>query len=153
MDYQRLARLMAHRKQTLDQTLGGLREAEAEQRVAQGNVEASEDLVEAARQGQRSLVSHAVSVTQYLQAQEWLATCESKLHQSRRDHAIAKTAVRSARRRVDSARTELKKLESLEARVSRELRKRRGRAARREEDEWAVRMARTPGPGGASSKR
>lgn len=153
IDRRRLTRLMAHRKQALDQTRAALHQAEAEQRAVQAKLGACERLVGTAQEGQRNLITQDVFASQYLQAQEWLSTCEAKLLRTQREHAKAQATVRSARGRVESARIALKKLESLELRVKGELRKCAERAERREEDELSGQMARGLAAGSAIGKR
>jgi len=135
---QRIVKVIEHRGKELDKRIGELNEQKIREDAAL--VEAIREREEAKRASERrlKLAEAPLSATDWIAANEWLKSRAAVAEQAAIEAVKAHQTTQRVRAQVLHARTDLKKVEVLSARISAEERVQQERAERRLEDELAA---------------
>jgi len=135
---QRIEKVVQHRGKELDKRITELNEQKSREEAAR--LAAEQKRLEALRASETrlKLAEAPLSASDWVAANEWLKS-RAALAELAETHAVkASLGTQTARAHVMHARTDLKKVEVLSARIGAEERAQQERAARRLEDELAA---------------
>jgi flagellar biosynthesis chaperone FliJ len=134
----RIEKVVEHRGKELDKRISELNEQKSREEAARRAAEQQRQEAQAASETRLKLAEAPLAASDWIAANEWLKS-RTALAELAENHADkARLGTQRARAHVLSARTDLKKLEVLSARIDAEERAQQERAARRLEDELAA---------------
>jgi flagellar export protein FliJ len=135
---QRIEKVVQHRGKELDKRVSELNEQKNREEAAR--LAAERERQEAARASETRLkmAEAPLSATEWIAANEWLKSRSALAEIAETQAVKARLVTQRARAEVLHARTDLKKVEVLSARIGAEERVQQERAARRLEDELAA---------------
>ena len=135
---QRIEKVVQHRGKELDKRISELNEQKSREEAArQAAVREREEALRAS-QTRLKLAEAPLSATEWIAANEWLKSRAALAELAETQAVKARLGTQRARTHVLHARTDLKKVEVLSARISAEERVQQERAERRLEDELAA---------------
>jgi flagellar export protein FliJ len=135
---QRIEKVVEHRGKELDKRIGELNEQKNREDAAISAALREREEVQRASEKRLKLAEAPLSATDWIAANEWLKSRAAVAEQAAMQAVKAHQITVRARAQVLNARTDLKKVEVLSARISAEERIQRERAERRLEDELAA---------------
>lgn len=135
---QRIEKVVQHREKELDKRIGELNEQKNREEAAR--LAAEQKRLEALRASENrlKLAEAPLSASDWVAANEWLKSRAALAEIAETQAVKARLGTQRARAQVMDARTDLKKLEVLSARIDAEERAQQERVARRLEDELAA---------------
>jgi len=135
---QRIEKVVQHRGKELDKRIGELNEQKSREEAARLAAEREREEALRASETRLKLAEAPLSATDWIAANEWLKSRAALAEIAETQAVEAHLDTQRARAQVLNARTDLKKVEVLSARISAEERVQRERAERRLEDELAA---------------
>jgi len=135
---QRIERVVEHRGKELDKRISELNEQKSREEAALQAAIREREEARLASEKRLALAQAPLSATDWIAANEWLKTRAAVAEQAALKAVAAHKGTQTARAHVLHARTDLKKVEVLSARISAEERAQQERAERRLEDELAA---------------
>jgi flagellar export protein FliJ len=135
---QRIDKVVAHRNKELDKRIAELNLQKAREEAARGLAEREREEAQRATEQRLKLAAGPLNANDWVEANEWMKSraAAAELAEQRAQHAKAVT--QRARTSVLHARTDLKELEVLSARIGSEERRVQERVERRLEDELSA---------------
>ena len=135
---QRIEKVIAHRGKELDKCIAELSQQKAREEAARLAAEREREEARLASETRLKLAEAPISATDWIAANEWLKSRAAMAEQADTQAVKARLGTQRARAHVLHARTDLKKVEVLSARIGAEERHQQERAERRLEDELAA---------------
>ncbi len=135
---QRIDKVVEHRNKQLDKRIGELNEQKIrEESALQAAIREREEALRAS-ENRLKLAEAPLSATDWIAANEWLKSRAAMAELAETQAVKARVGTQRARAQVLHARSDLKKVEVLSARISAEERLQQGRVERRLEDELSA---------------
>ena len=135
---QRIEKVVAHRGKVLDEKIAELNQHKSREEAARLAAEREREEALRASETRLKLAEAPLTATDWIAANEWLKS-RAELAEIAETQAVkARLGTQRARAHVLDARTDLKKVEVLSARIGAEERTQQERAARRLEDELSA---------------
>src|SRR3954470_11588316 len=135
---QRIEKVIVHRGKELDKRVSELNEQKNREEAARVAAQRVREEAERASETRLKLAQAPLSATDWVAANEWLKSRAALAELAETQAIKARLVTQRARAEVLNARTDLKKVEVLSARIGAEERVRQERADRRLEDELAA---------------
>jgi len=135
---QRIEKVVRHRGKELDKRIGELTEHKNREDAARLAAEREREEALRASEARLKLAEAPLTATDWIAANEWLKSRAALAELAEAQAVKARLGTQRARAHVVHARTDLKKVEVLSARIGAEERAQRERAERRLEDELAA---------------
>jgi len=135
---QRIDKVIVHRGKELDKRISELNEHKAREEAALQAAIREREEARLASEKRLKLAEAPLSATDWIAANEWLKSRAAVAERAALQAVEAHHGTQAARAHVLHARTDLKKVEVLSARIGAEERAQRERAERRLEDELAA---------------
>jgi len=135
---QRIEKVVEHRGKELDKRISELNEQKNREEAALQAAIREREEARLASEKRLKLAEAPLSATDWIAANEWLKSRAAVAEQAALQAVAAHKGTQVARAQVLHARTDLKKVEVLSARIGAEERAQRERAERRLEDELAA---------------
>ncbi len=135
---QRIEKVIAHRGKELDKRISELNAQKSHEEAARLAAERERDEAQRASETRLKLAEAPLSATDWIAANEWLKSRAAMAEIAETQAVKARLGTQRARAEVLTARTDLKKVEVLSARIGAEERVLQERAERRLEDELAA---------------
>ena len=135
---QRIDKVVQHRGKELDKRIGELNEQKSREEAARLAAQRERDEALRASETRLKLAEAPLSATDWIAANEWLKSRAALAEIAETQAIKARLGTQRARAQVLTARTDLKKVEVLSARIGAEERVLQERAERRLEDELAA---------------
>jgi len=135
---QRIEKVVQHRGKELDKRIGELNEHKNREEAARLAAEREREEALRASETRLKLAEAPLTATDWIAANEWLKSRAALAELAEAQAMKARLGTQRARAHVLNARTDLKKVEVLSARIGAEERVQRERAERRLEDELAA---------------
>ena len=135
---QRIEKVVQHRGKELDKRIGELNEQKSREEAARLAAERERQEAQRASETRLRLAEAPLSATDWIAANEWLKSRAALAEIAETQAVKARLVTQRARAEVLHARTDLKKVEVLSARIDAEERVKQERVARRLEDELAA---------------
>ncbi|MEI9936945.1 MAG: flagellar FliJ family protein [Pseudomonadota bacterium] len=135
---QRIDKVVEHRNKELDKRIGELNEHKSREEAALQAAIREREEARLASEKRLKLAEAPLSATDWIAANEWLKSRAAVAEQAALQAVAAHQGTQAARAHVLYARTDLKKVEVLSARIGAEERVQQERAERRLEDELAA---------------
>ena len=135
---QRIEKVVQHRGKELDKRIGELNEHKNREEAARLAAEREREEALRASETRLKLAEAPLTATDWIAANEWLKSRAALAELAEAQAVKARLGTQRARAHVVHARTDLKKVEVLSARIGAEERAQRERAERRLEDELAA---------------
>jgi flagellar export protein FliJ len=135
---QRIEKVVEHRGKELDKRIGELNEQKNREEAARLAAEHEREEALRASENRLKLAEAPLSANDWILANEWLKSRAALAELAEIQAAKARLGTQRARTHVLHARTDLKKVEVLSARIGAEERVQRERAERRLEDELSA---------------
>jgi len=135
---QRIEKVVQHRGKELDKRIGELTEHKNREDAARLAAEREREEALRASEARLKLAEAPLTATDWIAANEWLKSRAALAELAEAQAVKARLGTQRARAHVVHARTDLKKVEVLSARIGAEERAQRERAERRLEDELAA---------------
>jgi len=135
---QRIEKVIAHRGKELDKRITELNAQKSREEAARLAAEREREEALRASETRLKLAEAPLSATDWIAANEWLKSRAALAEIAETQAIKARLVTQQARAQVLTARTDLKKVEVLSARISAEERLLQERAERRLEDELAA---------------
>lgn len=135
---QRIAKVIEHRGKELDKCIVELSQHKSREEAARLAAEREREEAERASQSRLKLAEAPLTATDWIAANEWLKSRAAIAELAETQAVKARLGTQRARAHVLHARTDLKKVEVLSARIGAEERTQQERAERRLEDELAA---------------
>jgi flagellar export protein FliJ len=134
----RIEKVVAHRGKELDKRITELNEHQSREEAARKAAERERQEAQRASETRLKLAEAPLSATEWVAANEWLKSRAAMAEIAETQAVKARIGTQRARAHMLHARTDLKKVEVLSARIGAEERARQERAERRLEDELAA---------------
>jgi flagellar export protein FliJ len=134
---QRIEKVVAHRGKELDKRVAELSQQKAREEAARLAAERERQELQRASESRLKLTEAPLSANEWIEANEWLRTRAAQAELAETQAAKAHVGTQRATAHVLHARTDLKKVEVLSARIDAEERREQERVERRLEDELA----------------
>jgi len=134
----RIDKVVVHREKELDKRIGELNEQKSREEAARLAAEQKRLEVQHASETRLRLAEAPLSARDWIAANEWLSSSAARAELAETQAIKARLVTQKARAHVLHARTDLKKIEVLSARIAAEERAQQERAERRLEDELAA---------------
>jgi flagellar export protein FliJ len=135
---QRIEKVVRHRGKELDKRISELNDQKNREEAARLAAQRERDEAQRASESRLKLAEAPLSATDWIAANEWLKSRSALAEIAETQAVKARLITQRARAEVLHARTDLKKVEVLSARIGAEERVHQERAARRLEDELAA---------------
>jgi hypothetical protein len=135
---QRIEKVIVHRGKELDKRVSELNEQKNREEAARVAAQRVREEAERASETRLKLAQAPLSATDWVAANEWLKSRAALAELAETQAIKARLVTQRARAEVLNARTDLKKVEVLSARISAEERAQQERTLRRLEDELAA---------------
>ncbi len=135
---QRIEKVVEHRNKELDKRITELNEQKNREEAARLAAQREREEAQRASESRLKLAEAPLSATEWIAANEWLKSRAALAEIAETQAVKARLVTQRARAQVMSARTDLKKVEVLSARIGAEERAQQERVARRLEDELAA---------------
>jgi flagellar export protein FliJ len=135
---QRIEKVVQHRGKELDKRISELNEQKNREEAARLAAEREREEAERASERRLKLAEAPLSATDWIAANEWLKSRSALAEIAETQAVKARLVTQRARAEVLHARTDLKKVEVLSARIGAEERVQQERVERRLEDELAA---------------
>ncbi len=135
---QRIEKVVEHRGKELDKRITELNEQKSREEAARLAAEREREEALRACEKRLKLAEAPLSATEWIAANEWLKSRAALAELAETQAVKARLGTQRARAHVLHARTDLKKVEVLSARISAQERVQQERAERRLEDELAA---------------
>ncbi len=138
----RIEKVVAHRGKELDKRIAELSQHKTREEAARLAAEREREELLKAAESRLKLAAAPLNASDWIEANEWLRTRAAQAERAETEAAKARVGTQRARAQVLHARTDLKKVEVLSARIGAEELGELDRAERRLEDELgALRFA------------
>jgi len=134
----RIEKIVAHRGKELDKRISELNAHRSREEAARLAAEREREEARLASEARLKLAEAPLSATDWIAANEWLKSRAAVAEIAETQAVKARVVVQRARAHMLHARTDLKKIEVLSARIEAEEQAARERAERRLEDELAA---------------
>ncbi len=134
----RIAKVVAHRGKELDRRVAELSQHKTREAAATLAAEREREELSKAAEARLKLAAAPLNANDWIEANEWLRTRSTRAELAEVEAAKARVGTQRARAHMLHARTDLKKVEVLSARIGVEERGQQDRAERRLEDELAA---------------
>ena len=134
----RIEKVVAHRGKVLDERIAELSQHKSREDAARLAAERERDEAQRASETRLKLAEAPLSATDWIAANEWLKSRAALAELAETQALKARLGTQRARAHVLHARTDLKKVEVLSARIGAEARTQQERAERRLEDELSA---------------
>lgn len=134
----RIEKVVAHRGKVLDERIAELSQHKSREEAARLAAERERDEAQRASETRLKLAEAPLSATDWIAANEWLKSRAALAELAETQALKARLGTQRARAHVLHARTDLKKVEVLSARIGAEARTQQERADRRLEDELSA---------------
>jgi len=139
---QRIEKVITHRGKELDKRVAELSQQKAREEAARLAADHEREELDRASQSRLKLTEGPLSANEWIEANEWLRVRAAQTELAELQAQKARVGTQRATAHVLHARTDLKKVEVLSARIGAEERSEQERAERRLEDELtALRFA------------
>ncbi|MES1179224.1 MAG: flagellar FliJ family protein [Myxococcales bacterium] len=135
---QRIEKVVQHRGKELDKRISELNEQKNREEAARMAAQREREEAARASENRLKMAQAPLSATDWIAANEWLKSRAALAEIAETQAVKARLVTQRARAEVLHARTDLKKVEVLSARIGAEERVRQERAERRLEDELAA---------------
>lgn len=135
---QRIEKVIVHRGKELDKRVIELNEQKSREEAARRAAEREREEAQRASETRLKMAQAPLSATDWIAANEWLKSRAALAELAETQAIKARMVTQRARAEVLNARTDLKKVEVLSARIGAEERAQQERAQRRLEDELAA---------------
>ncbi|HEY0462890.1 MAG TPA: hypothetical protein VGC79_01720 [Polyangiaceae bacterium] len=135
---QRIEKVVEHRGKELDKRITELNEQKSREEAARLAAEREREEALRACEKRLKLAEAPLSATDWIAANEWLKSRAAMAELAETQAVKARVGTQRARAQVLHARSDLKKVEVLSARISAEERLQQGRVERRLEDELSA---------------
>jgi flagellar export protein FliJ len=135
---QRIEKVIVHRGKELDKRIADLNDHKSREDAARQALEQERLELQKASESRLKLAEAPLSAADWVAANEWLKSRAAMAEVAETQAVKARLGTQRARAQVLHARTDLKKVEVLSARIDAEERAKQERAARRLEDELAA---------------
>ena len=133
----RIDKVVAHRSKVLDEQIAVLNQHKSREEAARLLAEREQEEARRASESRLKMAEAELSAKDWVLANEWLKSRAAHLELAEKQVVKARLGTERARVHVVHARTDLKKVEVLSARIVAEERREQERAERRLEDELA----------------
>lgn len=135
---QRIEKVVAYRGKELDKRITELNQQKSREEAARRAAEGQREEARKASEQRLKLAEAPLSAKDWIDANEWLKSRATVAELAEAEAQQAKLVTQRARANVLHARTDLKKLEVLSARIGAEERRQQERVERRLEDEFSA---------------
>jgi flagellar export protein FliJ len=134
----RIDKIVTHRGKELDKRVAELSQQKSREEAARVAAEREREQLLQASQSRLKLAEAPLSANDWVEANDWLRTRSAQAELAETQAVKARLGTQRARAHVLHARTDLKKVEVLSARIGAEEQSKQERADRRLEDEIAA---------------